>query len=202
MILLFAASAYAAEQPRVVFLGNSLTAGYEINEDQAFPALIQNKIEEHGWDYRVVNAGVSGDTSAGGLSRIDWLLNQPVSVMVISLGANDGLRGLDLDETEQNLQNIIDKVQEKHPDARILLSGMKIPPNMGSEYTERFREIFPRLADNNDIAFLPFLLEGVAGEEQYNLDDGIHPNPDGHKIIAENVWQVLEPILSDSDHTP
>ncbi len=199
---MLAVSAYAAEQPRVVFLGNSLTAGYQIDENDAFPALIQQKIDERGWNYRVVNAGVSGDTSAGGLSRIDWLLNQPVSVMVISLGANDGLRGLDLDQTKENLQKIINAIEDKRPDARIILSGMEIPPNLGSEYAEQFREIFPRLAENNDVELIPFLLEGVGGEEAYNLDDGIHPNPEGHKIIAGNVWDVLEPVLSETARTP
>lgn len=145
--------------------------------------------------YQVVNAGVSGDTSAGGLDRLDWLLNQPVSVFVLSLGANDGLRGLELDETEKNLQQIIDKVSERHPEAHIILSGMKIPPNMGEDYTERFQQVYTRLADENDIAFIPFLLEGVAGEEDLNLDDGIHPNPEGHKIIAETVWEVLREKL-------
>lgn len=202
MLLMLAVSAYAAEQPRVVFLGNSLTAGYQIDENDAFPALIQQKIDERGWNYRVVNAGVSGDTSAGGLSRIDWLLNQPVSVMVISLGANDGLRGLDLDQTKENLQKIINAIEDKRPDARIILSGMEIPPNLGSEYAEQFREIFPRLAENNDVELIPFLLEGVGGEEAYNLDDGIHPNPEGHKIIAGNVWDVLEPVLSETARTP
>lgn len=199
---MLAVSAYAAEKPRVVFLGNSLTAGYQIDENDAFPALIRQKIDERGWNYRVVNAGVSGDTSAGGLSRIDWLLNQPVSVMVISLGANDGLRGLDLDQTKENLQKIIDAVEDKRPDARIILSGMEIPPNLGSEYAEQFRQIYPRLAENNEVKLIPFLLEGVAGEEAYNLDDGIHPNPEGHTIIAETVWEVLEPVLSKAGRTP
>lgn len=202
MLLMLAVSSYAADQPRVVFLGNSLTAGYQINEDEAFPALIQGKINNQGWDYRVVNAGVSGDTSAGGLNRIDWLLNQPIRVMVISLGANDGLRGLDPNQTEENLQKIIDKVKAEHPRARIILTGMKIPPNMGSEYTEEFEQIYPRLAEKNEVEFIPFLLEGVAAEEEYNLDDGIHPNPEGHKIIAETVWHVLEPVLKDVEQTP
>lgn len=183
--------------PVVLFLGNSLAAGYGVQPEQAFPSLVQTKIDSAGLDFEVVNAGVSGDTSAGGLSRIDWLLDAPIAVLVLELGGNDGLRGLPPEVTRRNLQQIIDRTRERHPGARILLAGMQIPPNMGAGYAERFRDLFPSLARDNDIDLIPFLLEGVGGVRGLNQPDGIHPTARGHRMIAEVVWTHLRPILQD-----
>ena len=179
----------------IVFFGNSLTAGYGLDPTEAFPALIQKKIDSLGLNYEVVNAGLSGETTASGKNRVAWILKQEVDVFVLELGGNDGLRGINLDETRRNLQQIIDKVREESPDAEIVLAGMQIPPNMGAEYAGKFREIFPDLAKSNDVHLIPFLLEGVGGERDLNLPDGIHPNAEGQQIVAENVWQVLKDIL-------
>lgn len=179
----------------IAFFGNSITAGYQLDMSEAFPALIGNIIDSLGLDYRVVNAGLSGETTASGLTRVDWVLKNKVDVFVLELGANDGLRGIQTDETIKNLQGIIDKVKNKYPEAKIVLAGMQIPPNLGQEYSGAFKEIFPKLADKNQTALIPFLLEGVAGEPDLNLNDGIHPTPEGHQILAKNVWHVLEPIL-------
>ena len=179
----------------ILFFGDSLTAGSQLNPSQAFPALIQKKIDALGWNYQAVNAGLSGETSADGLRRIDWLLRRRVEVLVLELGANDALRGLHLDATEANLQAIIDKVRSKYPDVQLVIAGMLVPPNLGPEYTQRFQSIFPDLAQRNKAALIPFLLEGVAGIPHLNLPDGIHPTPEGHKRIAENVWKVLKPLL-------
>lgn len=189
----------AAEQaPVVLFLGNSLAAGYGVQPEQSFPSLIQDRIDEAGWGYEVVNAGVSGDTSSGGLSRINWLLDHNVAVLVLELGGNDGLRGIPPEVTQKNLQDIINRTRERHPDARILLAGMQIPPNMGSGYAQRFSEIYTDLdRRNDDVDLIPFLLEGVGGVRALNQPDGIHPTPRGHEIIAENVWEHLRPILQD-----
>lgn len=179
----------------IVFYGNSITAGYGVDPSEAFPALVQNKIDSLQLPYKVVNAGVSGETTAGGRSRIDWILRQPVNVFVLELGGNDGLRGIPLSETAKNLQAIIDKVREKYPDAKIILAGMQIPPNMGKKYTTEFRELFQQLASKNNITLIPFLLEHVGGIPSLNQGDGIHPNPEGHKIVADNVWKVLQGML-------
>lgn len=181
--------------PSIVFFGNSLTAGYGLDPAQAFPALIQEKLKVHGWDFRVVNAGVSGDTTASGLRRLDWVLQRPLAVLVLELGANDGLRGLPLATAKQNLQAIIDRTRHKYPQVKIVLAGMQIPTNLGPEYTTGFRAIFAELAAANQAAFIPFLLEDVGGIPHLNLPDGMHPNPAGHIIIAENVWKVLAPLL-------
>lgn len=179
----------------IIFFGNSLTAGYGLSLSEAFPALIQAKIDSLHLPYKVINAGLSGETSAGGNSRIDWVLKQPVHVFVLELGGNDGLRGIALEETEENLQQILNKVKEKYPDAKLMLTGMRIPPNMGKQYSEQFQSIYTRLAKKNNIAFLPFLLEGVGGEPGLNQPDGIHPTAEGQKIVAENVWNVLKGLL-------
>lgn len=179
----------------IVFFGNSLTAGYGLSPSQAFPALIQTKIDSLNLPYKVVNAGVSGETSSGGNSRIDWILKQPLDVFVLELGANDGLRGIPLPQTKQSLQAIIDKVKEKYPAAKILLAGMQIPPNMGQKYATEFRDMFPELAKKNGATLIPFLLEGVGGEVKFNQEDGIHPTAEGHHILAQNVWQELEGVL-------
>ncbi|MBI3798016.1 MAG: arylesterase [Deltaproteobacteria bacterium] len=179
----------------LLFFGDSLTAGYGLDPSQAFPALIQEKINALGWNFRVSNAGVSGETTAGGLRRIDWVLQRPVDVFVLELGANDGLRGLPLDGAKQNLQAIIDRTRNKYPSVKVVLVGMQVPTNLGRDYTSRFRAIFPELATANKAALIPFLLEGVASIPELNLPDGIHPTPAGQKIVAENVWKVLEPVL-------
>ncbi len=179
----------------IVFFGNSLTAGYGLDLSEAYPALIQAKIDSLQLPYKVINAGLSGETTAGGNSRIDWILRQPVHVFVLELGGNDGLRGIPLEETEKNLQKIINKVKEKYPGAKLMLAGMRVPPNMGKQYGENFHKIFGNLASDNKIAFLPFLLEGVGGEPGLNQADGIHPTAEGQKIVAENVWAVLKGLL-------
>jgi len=177
----------------ILFLGNSLTAGYGLQKSQAFPALIQQKIDSSGWNFEIVNAGLSGETSSGGLRRINWLLKRKVDVLVLELGANDALRGISLDLTKKNLQAIIDSTKNKYPNVKIIVAGMLAPPNLGEEYTDKFRSIFTVLSE--DALLVPFLLEGVGGVPELNLSDGIHPTAQGHKIVAENVWNVLKPLL-------
>lgn len=181
----------------ILFFGDSLTAGLGVEPDEAFPAVIQEKIDSLDLPYKVVNAGLSGETTAGGKNRIDWVLNQDVDVFVLELGANDGLRGIPVEETRRNLQAIIDVVKEKNPDTEIVLTGMQIPPNMGAEYTTDFKNIFPELAEKNDIYLVPFLLEKVGGVPSLNQGDGIHPTAEGHKILARNVWEVLHPVIEE-----
>ena len=185
----------AKANKRILFFGNSLTAGYGLEPQQAFPALIQEKIDSLGWDFEVINAGLSGETSAGGRSRIRWLLQQPVEILVLELGANDGLRGIDLRDTEKNLQAIIDLTRAQYPKVQIVLAGMQVPPNLGQHYGEQFHALFPRLAKRNGAVLIPFLLEGVGGRPELNLPDGIHPTAAGHRLLADNVWQVLKPEL-------
>jgi acyl-CoA thioesterase I len=182
-------------QKTILFFGDSLTAGYGLSPEEAFPALIEKKLTKNGKPSKVVNAGLSGETSAGGLSRIEWVLRQPVDVFILELGANDGLRGLPLEQTQKNLQAIIDKVKAKNPKARIVIAGMMVPPNLGSAYTTKFSTIFPNLAKKNNATLIPFLLQDVAGNEKLNLADGIHPNVEGHKIVADNVYKVISPLL-------
>ena len=179
----------------IVFFGNSLTAGYGVDPSEAFPALIQAKLDSLKLPYQVINAGLSGETSAGGNSRIDWVLRQPLYIFILELGGNDGLRGITLSETSKNLQLIVDKVKLKYPSAKIILAGMQIPPNLGQKYTSEFRSLFQQLAARNKIYLIPFLLEGVGGVTALNQPDGIHPNVQGHKIVAENIWKVLKPLL-------
>lgn len=179
----------------IVFFGDSLTAGYGIDPDDAYPALIEKKARESGWHADVINAGLSGETSAAGARRVDWILRRPVDVFVLELGGNDGLRGLDVSETERNLQTIVDRVRARYPDAQIMIAGMMVPPNMGEQYAREFAQIFPRLAEKNHAALIPFLLEGVGGEPELNLPDGVHPTAEGHRIVAETVWETLEPLL-------
>lgn len=179
----------------IVFFGNSLTAGYGLDQSESFPALIQEKLDSLNMNYTVINAGLSGETTAGGNTRIDWILQQPLDIFILELGANDGLRGVPINETRQNLQSIIDKVKNKYPDVEILLAGMQVPPNMGQDYSMEFRNLFSELARKNKIDFIPFLLEGVGGETRLNQPDGIHPTAEGHKVLADNVWSVLEKHL-------
>lgn len=181
----------------VLFLGDSLAAGYGLQASQAFPALIQQRIDGLDWNFKVINAGLSGDTSAGGLRRIDWLLRGRVDVLVLELGGNDGLRGIDLASTRANLQGIIDKVKAKNPRVKIVIAGMMVPPNLGQEYTRRFQQMYPELARANQAVLIPFLLEGVAGDSKLNLPDGIHPTAEGHKLVAETVWKHLRPVLQE-----
>lgn len=182
--------------PKVIlFYGDSLTAGYGLSQEEAFPALIEKKLNKQQKIARVVNAGLSGETSAGGLTRLDWVIRQHIDVFILELGANDGLRGLPLAQTEKNLQQIIDKVKAKFPKVKIVIAGMMVPPNMGPEYTAKFRKIFPELAKKNNATLIPFLLQDVAGDEKLNLGDGIHPNPEGHKIVADNVLKIIQPLL-------
>jgi acyl-CoA thioesterase I len=188
-------SVAADKKKTIVFYGNSLTAGYGLSPSQAFPALIQKKIDSLGLPYMVINAGVSGETSSGGKTRIDWILRQPVDIFILELGANDGLRGIPLAETKKNLQDIVDKVMAKNPETKLLFAGMQIPPNMGQAYTTEFKNIFTELAEKNKMALVPFLLEGVGGEPHLNLEDGIHPNEEGHRIVASNLWKQLEKLL-------
>ena len=195
VLITMSVQAQDQQQKTILFFGDSITAGYGLEIEQAFPALIEQKVDSLGYNYRVVNAGLSGETSAGGLRRVDWILQQPVDIFVLELGGNDGLRGIDPESTKENLQGIINKVEETYSDAAIILAGMQAPPNMGQDYTEAFHQMYYDLAEMNDVVFLPFILEGVAGDPDLNLPDGIHPTEKGHKIVAENVWKVLEPIL-------
>ncbi len=181
----------------ILFLGTSLTAGYGVGADAAYPALIQARIDSAGLPYRVINAGLSGETSAGGLRRLDWSLQDSIAVLVLELGANDGLRGLPIEQLRENLDAILRRTRERYPDVRLVIAGMEAPPNLGNRYTRRFRETFVELADEHDAALIPFLLDGVAAEPAYNQSDGIHPNESGHRVLATNVWDVLEPLLKE-----
>ncbi|MEX2564950.1 MAG: arylesterase [Cyclobacteriaceae bacterium] len=187
----------ASERKLILFFGNSLTAGYGIEEEDAFPDLIQNKLDSLEMDYQVINAGLSGETTASGFNRLDWFLEDRPDVFILELGANDGLRGIPLNETRKNLNAIIEKVQSTYPETKILLAGMQIPPNMGQDYTESFRAMYEEIAkqNQNKVFLIPFLLEGVAGNPELNLPDGIHPTEEGHEIVAENIWSYLEPFL-------
>lgn len=186
----------AAQKKIIVFFGNSLTAAYGLDDpSQGFAGLIQKRIDSLGLSYKVVNAGVSGETTSGGNSRIDWLLKQPLDVFVLELGGNDGLRGIPVSETRKNLQEILDKVKAKYPDAKRVLAGMQIPPNMGRKYATEFKDVYADLAKKNDVTLIPFLLEGVGGESRLNQADGIHPTAEGHKILAENVWIRIKDLL-------
>jgi acyl-CoA thioesterase-1 len=180
----------------VLFFGDSLTAGYGLDDpSQAFPGVVQYKIDSAHLAYLVINAGVSGETSAGGRGRINWILKQKVDVFVLELGANDGLRGLPVTATTENLQAIIDAVKAKYPTAKLVLLGMQVPPNMGNIYASDFKGIFPTLAAKNKMALVPFLLKGVGGVPALNQKDGIHPTAEGAKIVGGNVWEVLQGIL-------
>jgi acyl-CoA thioesterase-1 len=179
--------------PRIVALGDSLTAGYGLRKDEAYPALLQRRIDAAGYQYEVVNAGVSGDTTAGGLSRLDWSLDGDVRILIVALGANDGLRGLPVQQMRRNLESIIERAQER--DIRVLLAGMEMLTNMGPQYRRAFHDVFPELARAHRVGFLPFLLEGVAARPDLNQGDGVHPTAAGAKVIADNLWPVLQPML-------
>ncbi|MCE2733212.1 MAG: arylesterase [Chryseotalea sp.] len=179
----------------ILFFGDSLTAGYGLSAEEAFPALLQKELRKKKKECVVINGGLSGETSAGGVSRIDWMLRQPIDVFVLELGANDGLRGLPIEQTEKNLQSIIDKVKKKNPNARLVIAGMMVPPNMGEDYSAKFKKIFPALARRNNATLIPFLLEGVAGNEKLNQPDGIHPTAEGHTIVAKHILPFIEPLV-------
>jgi acyl-CoA thioesterase-1 len=182
----------------VLFLGTSLTAGLGLDPEDAYPALIQRKADSAGLRVRVENAGLSGETSAGALRRVDWLLRGPVDVFVLETGANDGLRGLDVDSTRRNIERIVAKVRSTRPTARIFLVQMEAPPNLGTKYTDQFRAMFPAVARATGATLLPFLLEGVAGVSSLNQPDGIHPNEAGARRVAATVWQGLAPALTEA----
>ncbi|RZK82709.1 MAG: arylesterase [Pedobacter sp.] len=188
-------TALNAETKNIIFFGTSLTAGYGLENGEAYPELIQQKLDSLKLQYKTINAGLSGETSAAGNSRIDWILKQPVSVFVLELGANDGLRGVSVTETTKNLQAIIDKVKNKYPQAKLVLTGMEVPPNMGDKYASDFRAMFKSLAAKNEMTFVPFLLKNVAGIPRLNQGDGIHPTAKGQQIVATNVWEKLKDIL-------
>lgn len=198
LLIAFACPTKAEDPPRtILFFGDSLTAGYGLDDPatEAYPAVIQEKIRAAGYRYAILNGGLSGDTTGGGLHRIDWLLRRPVDILFLELGGNDGLRGLPIDEARRNLQGIIDKTRAKNPDVRVVIAGMQIPPNYGQEYVDRFRAMYEELAKANPGAVrLPFLLDGVGGDESLNQKDQIHPTAAGHRRVAELVWPVLEPL--------
>jgi acyl-CoA thioesterase-1 len=181
----------------VVFLGTSLTAGLGLEPEQAYPALIQQKIDSAGLPFRVVNAGVSGETSAGARRRVDWLLREPVAVLVLETGANDGLRGLPPDSLRANIQAVFDRARASAPPPKLVLVGMRVPPNYGRVYTERFHAVYPEVARANAAELVPFLLDGVGGVPGLNQADGIHPTAEGQRVMAETVWKVLVPLLRE-----
>ena len=185
----------AAETKTLLFFGDSLTAGYGLDPDEAFPALIQHKLDAGGRAWRVINAGLSGETTAGGLRRLDWILRQSVDIFCIELGGNDGLRGIDPATSRSNLEAMIKRIRGRNPSVKIVLAGMQMPANMGPEYTRQFAAMYPELAQINQVTLIPFLLEGVGGVPDLNLPDGIHPTAAGHRIVAETVWRVLQPLL-------
>jgi len=188
-------AAVATTKKTILFFGNSLTAGYGIDPEESFAGRIQSRLDSLKKEFRVINGGLSGETTAGGLSRLDWFLEEEPYLFVLELGGNDGLRGIPLTETKKNLLAIVDKVQAKYPNTKIILAGMQIPPNMGKEYTEEFKAIYPAVAKEKNIELIPFLLEGVAGNPDLNLPDGIHPTPEGHRIVMETLWPFISKAL-------
>jgi acyl-CoA thioesterase-1 len=195
-LLVLTTSPSLPARPVIVFFGDSLTAGYGVEPEQAYPALIQEMANTAGYDVQVVNAGLSGETTAAGLRRIDWILSRPIDIFVLALGGNDGLRGIPVGETKSNLDGILLKVATRYPKAQLVLAGMESPPNMGETFIDTFRAIFPAVAEKRNALLIPFLLEGIGGEKDLNLPDGIHPNPEGHHLVAENVWNFLQPVIA------
>lgn len=181
----------------IIFFGDSLTAGYGLDDPatEAYPALVQQKLTAAHLPWRAINAGLSGETSAGGLHRIDWVLRQPVDIFFLALGANDGLRGIDPAVTQKNLEQLIDRVRARYPTAKIVVAGMEMPAAMGSDFAQRYHEIFAHVAKDKHARLMPFLLDGVAGRPELNQADAIHPTPSGHRIIADNVWKTLHSLL-------
>jgi acyl-CoA thioesterase I len=190
-------SAEAKKQKKsILFFGNSITAGFGLDADDTFVSILQRRVDSLGLEYELINAGVSGETTASGRNRIGWVMGrQKVDVFVLELGANDGLRGVPVTETQKNLNAIIDTVRQVNPDVKIILAGMMVPPSMGPEYAAAFQKIFPAVAKEKNVSLIPFVLDGVAGIDSLNLPDGIHPNVKGEKIVAENVWGTLKEVL-------
>ena len=184
--------------PRIVILGDSLTAGLGLPVEQSYPSLLQQRLNTEGLDFEVVNAGVSGDTSAGGLSRLDWALEGNVKVLIVALGGNDGLRGLPVEQLKANLAQIVETAQSRG--IRVILAGMEAPPNYGRDYSVAFHKVYPALARQCNVPFVPFLLQDVAGSQTLNQADGIHPTAEGARVVADNVWAVLKPVLDESGH--
>lgn len=183
---------------RVLIFGDSITAGYGVGKSEAFPAELDSIAQKNGYNnIEIINGGLSGETSAGGLRRIDWMLRRPVDIFVLELGGNDGLRGLALDQTKHNLDAIIEKVKAKNPNTKVIIAGMQVPPNLGIEYTKQFKSVYPELAEKHNAILIPFLMEGVGGTETFMLNDGIHPNAEGHERIANLVWPYLEKALKN-----
>lgn len=195
LALAAAAAAPAAATRTIVFFGDSLTSGYGLDPDEAYPALIQQRIDAAGLPWRVVNAGLSGETTAGGLRRLDWIMRQRIDLFVLELGGNDGLRGTAPETTRANLKEIIERVRARYPECRVVLAGMQVPPNMGAAYADVFAEIYPGVARETGAILIPFLLENVGGVPRLNLPDGIHPTAEGHTMVAETVWKILSPLL-------
>ncbi|MSP39848.1 MAG: arylesterase [Deltaproteobacteria bacterium] len=195
LLTFFAITGAAPAARNILFLGDSITAGYGLEISEAYPALIQAKIVAEHWNFNVINAGQSGDTSAGGLNQLNWLLKNRVDILLLELGGNDGLRGLPVENTKKNLQTIIDRSKKIYPNVMIVIAGMKVPPNMGADYAKQFNAIFPELAKTNQAALIPFILDGVGGVRELNLADGIHPTAKGHEKVAANVWKVMQPVL-------
>jgi acyl-CoA thioesterase-1 len=187
-------------QPRIVVLGDSLTAGLGLVESEAYPALLQQKLDDEGYEYEIVNAGVSGDTTAGGLRRLDWALEGDVRILIVALGGNDALRGLSVDDMRRNLDTIIGRARQRG--VAVLVAGMEAPPNYGPEYTVKFRQVYRDLARDHDVTLVPFLLDGVAGQSRLNQGDGIHPNADGARVVAETVWRALKPMADAATAAP
>lgn len=195
LLISYPAFGQQEDKKTILIFGDSITAGLGVDPSQAFPAIIQGKIDSLGLAYDVINGGLSGETSAGGLRRINWVLQREVDIMILELGGNDGLRGIDLTSTKQNLQQIIDNALNKYPDMEILIAGMQVPPNLGIEYTNEFQNLYPGLAEKNDLVLIPLILDKVGGREEFMQPDQIHPNVAGHKVVAETVWETLGPII-------
>lgn len=192
------ASPFVADsRPRIVAFGDSLTAGLGVQVDESYPAQLQRRLDSLGYHYRVINAGVSGDTTAGGLRRVSWILNSKPELVILELGANDGLRGIPVDETQQNLRQIVRRLQEAQ--VTVILAGMKLPPNYGQDYTTRFEAMYRTLAKEHQVAFIPFFLEGVGGSALLNQADGLHPTSEGYKVVVEHLLKVLSPMLSERE---
>ncbi len=194
--MLLPANGIAQEKKTLLVFGDSIAAGYGVEPEQAFPAVLQEKIDSLGLNYEVINGGLSGETSAGGLRRISWVLQREVDIMILELGGNDGLRGIDLSSTKDNLQEIINRALDKYPKMQIVIAGMQVPPNLGIEYTQEFVNLYPSLAEANDLPLIPLILNKVGGYDEFMQPDQIHPNAAGHRIVAETVWETLYPILN------
>lgn len=184
-----------AQSKRILFYGDSITAGYGLDKEQAFPAILQNMADSLNKEWTIINGGLSGETSAGGLRRINWVIQQPIDVFILELGGNDGLRGMSTEDSYENLSKILATVKTKYPNAKLVIAGMQMPPNMGERYTESFSAMYPKLAKAYDAYLIPFILEDVGGIKDLNQADGIHPTAEGHRIIANNLWEDLIKIL-------